>query len=96
MSIRFYHYYFVDMKDPVIIQANNKHESREILINDALPLLPDYQDKNIIAETTSMPIVGITKRVIGGKKMIWIGMEAEGNKKGWKEEEQSNKSNGSK
>jgi hypothetical protein len=39
-------------------------------------------------------LVGVTRRVINGKNMLWVGVEAEGNSKGWKEEEvQSKKSN---
>ncbi len=79
---RFYHYYFKGIEEAIIIFSTDKKSARVILDNSSLPA--EYVGKEIIAETTSYPITGVTRRVINGVKVVWAG---HGNgKDGWIED----------
>ena len=82
MDERFYHYYFEGIQVPITILAANKKLSRSIL--ESSPLPETYKDKDIISETTSQPIPGISFMMHNGKKKMWIGKDK--SPSGWQEE----------
>jgi hypothetical protein len=77
--MRLYHYYFEDMEKPITVQAANKELGRDMML-EKLQTLPDYYNKKVVQETTSMPLEGITTVEINGVMMVW-------SKQGWIEKQ---------
>lgn len=82
-DILFYNYYFDGIEKPLSIQASNQDEAR-MLLPAAIPLSPLHKDKtanDIIGQTVTEPVTGVSKRVLDGKTYVWAGQE-----KGWEPE----------
>lgn len=80
-GIRFYNYYFFDIKDPLIIEARSKEMAREIM-RDLLPKLSDkYRESKIVGETVVIPVKGVSHKIVKGVKYIWVGEQKSRN--GW-------------
>ena len=80
-GIRFYNYYFLDIQSPLIIEARNKQMAREIM-KDLLPKLSDkYRNSKIVGESVTLPVKGVSEKVVKGVKYIWVGEEK--SKSGW-------------
>jgi len=80
-QIRIYKYYFLGIAKPVLIQAYNKVEAREIINMNWTKLAKPYQMSTIIGETVSVPVFGITERTEGDDKYVWVGKSY--SKSGW-------------
>lgn len=75
-TLRFYKYKFLSLEDdPVQVEAFNRKEAR-IMLRDFILNNPNFQNKPIISETVSLPIVGFTTKIIDDVENVWIG-------KGW-------------
>lgn len=72
-QIRMYKYYFLGVAKPVIIQAYNKSEARETITRNWTKLAKPYQMSNIIGETVSLPVFGVTEREEGKYTYVWVG-----------------------
>lgn len=72
-QIRIYKYYFLGIAKPVQIQAFNKAEARDTITKNWSKLAKPYQVSNIIGETVSVPVFGITQRVEGKTSYVWVG-----------------------
>lgn len=89
-GIKFYKYTFSGIKKPVIIEATNNKVARHEL-NELLPDLPaDYRSSIPIDESVTIPIIGISRKKMNGKKYTWIGIETI--KGGWIESDKYKKS----
>jgi hypothetical protein len=72
MPGRLYHYYFEGSDKPITIQATTNRQARSTLV-EVLPYLPQYAIQDLIAETTSSLVTGISTMIKNGKKLIWNG-----------------------
>lgn len=85
-GIRFYNYYFLGVEKPLTIEATSKQDAREIM-KSIMPKLSDkYRDSKVIGETITIPLLGVSEKVVKGKKYIWVGLSKSNN--GWLLEEQ--------
>ena len=83
-GIRFYHYYFYDVSKPITIEASNKQEARDCMRRIIGQLDDKYQESKIIGETITIPLLGVSEKVMKGVKYIWVGLSKSPN--GWMEE----------
>lgn len=83
-GIRFYHYYFRDIKKPITIEATNKQEARDCMRRIVSKLDEKYQESKIIGETITIPLLGVSEKTVQGIKYIWVGFSKSAN--GWMEE----------
>jgi hypothetical protein len=85
-GIRFYNYYFYGVDKPLTIEANSKQDAR-VIMQSIMPKLSDkYRESRIIGETITIPLLGVSEKVVKGKKYIWVGLSKSNN--GWLLEEQ--------
>ncbi len=85
-GIRFYNYYFHEVEKPLTIEAVSKQEARETM-KSILPNLSDkYRESKIIGETVTIPLLGVSEKVVKGIKYIWVGLSKSRN--GWMSEQQ--------
>jgi len=77
MPGRLYHYYFEDAEKPVTIEADTSSLARSIL-SSVLGSLPDYANRQLLGETTSTLVTGVSTMIKNRKTMIWNG-------RAWKE-----------
>lgn len=92
-TIRLYKYYFLGIAKPVVIQAYNKTEARETITRNWSKLAKPYQMSNIIGETVTLPLFGITTREEGNIKYLWVGKSYSST--GWMIKEEFHKKFGS-
>lgn len=86
-GIKFYSYYFLGLKKPVVIEALNQALSREHL-HKVLEKLPEaYHTAPCIGETVINPIPGVNTKKIDGRNYVWVGLEESEN--GWKLQEET-------
>lgn len=71
-TIRFYKYKFLGYDEPMIVEAYNKREARQILKNH-IAMRPELHKLKVISETLSIPIFGETTKVFNGVTMVWVG-----------------------
>lgn len=72
-GIRFYNYYFLEVDKPIIIEARSKSEAREILKSIKAKLSDKYNESRIIGESVTIPLRGVSEKVVKGVKYIWVG-----------------------
>lgn len=84
-TVRLYNYYFLGIDKPVMIQAYNRDEARNLIRAVQLNLPEIYKGKKIIGETVVVPAFGVTERVHNGKVLVWVGMDF--SKNGWMEKD---------
>jgi hypothetical protein len=70
--LRFYKYKFIGYDEPVIVEAYNKIEARNMLREYV------YDNKylhgvKVISESLSHPIFGETTKQINGEQYVWVG-----------------------
>lgn len=82
--IRIYSYFFYEITKPIKIEATSSKEARVILDNIFHKLPPDYQASRIVGETVSIPVKGVSKKVVNGTTFIWVGQEKSNS--GWMDE----------
>jgi hypothetical protein len=82
---QFYHYYFHGVEKPITIEANNKQEAREIMKDLITKLSEKYTNSKIVGETITIPLLGVSEKVIKGVKYIWVGNKS---RNGWLSEEE--------
>jgi len=83
-GIRFYNYYFYNLNEPVKIEARSKKEARHILDTNFMNLPAEYQQSKIVGESVVIPLKGISEKLIGGVKHIWVGEDIKSG--GWMDE----------
>lgn len=77
MQVWLYHYYFDGVAKPVIIQALNKQQARSLLVTpvNGKTNIPDGKTVNdIVQESVSQAVTGISERFVNGKKYLWAGI----------------------
>jgi hypothetical protein len=84
-GIRFYHYYFHGVEKPITIEATNKQEAREIMKDLITKLSDKYTNSKIVGETITIPLLGVSEKVIKGVKYIWVGSKS---RNGWLPEDE--------
>jgi hypothetical protein len=83
-GIRFYNYYFYNLTEPVKIEARSKKEARQILDANFANLPVEYRQSKIVGESVVIPLKGISEKMIGGVKFIWVGEDIKSG--GWMDE----------
>lgn len=71
-TIRFYKYRFSGYNEPIIVEAYNKREARNIL-RQHVANRPELHGVKVISETLSIPIFGETTKEFNGVMMVWVG-----------------------
>lgn len=80
-GIRFYNYYFYGVEKPLTIEAISKQEARDMM-QTIMPNLSDkYRDSKIIGETITIPLKGVSEKIVRGVKYIWVGTDK--SRDGW-------------
>lgn len=84
-KIKFYKFYFIGKKKPVIMEAYNKDEAMNMLnqLNYKTGVIDMSQLEDVRIE---MPIKGISKRKRMGKEYVWVGLDYTSD--GWMEQEE--------
>jgi hypothetical protein len=82
-KIKFYKFYFIGKKKPVIMEAYSREEADRMLnqLNDKTSAIDFTQIEDVRIE---MPIRGVSKRKRLGKEYIWVGEDYSTD--GWMEE----------
>ena len=71
--IRFYKYKFLGYEDkPLVIEAYSKLEARQKLTY-YLEKFPMYQNIPVISESVSLPLYGVSEKIIDGIECVWVG-----------------------
>lgn len=83
-GIRIYSYYFDGIEKPVKVEAYNKMQSREILKGLVEKLPEIYRQSKIVGESVTIPLKGITEKIVKGVKYVWVGEDK--SKGGWMDE----------
>lgn len=84
-GIRFYKFYFDGIPEPITIEAPNSVVARATLnkvVNEG-KINPKYKGLKPIGERVSTPVKGVSEKILGGKKYIWVGIEK--TETGWME-----------
>jgi hypothetical protein len=71
-TIRFYKYKFLGYNEPIIVEAYNKMEARDLLKHHVANR-PELRGVKVISETLSLPIFGETTKEFNGITMVWVG-----------------------
>ena len=71
-TLRFYKYKFSGYNEPIIVEAYNKVEARDIL-KQHIANRPELHGVKVISETLSLPIFGETTKLLNGITMVWVG-----------------------
>jgi hypothetical protein len=79
-TIRFYKYFFEGYENPLIIEAKNKEQANEFLL-ETVARLPMMNGARLIDTKITTPIIGVTKNRIDKVDMIWVGKDKSEN--GW-------------
>jgi hypothetical protein len=80
-GIRFYNYYFHEVEKPIIIEATCKSEARQVMKSIISRLSDKYRESKIVGESVTIPLLGVSEKVVKGVKYIWVGMNKSPN--GW-------------
>ena len=72
-GIRFYNYYFYGVEKPITIEARNKQEARLMMKNIIDKLSDRYRESKIVGETITIPLRGVSEKIVKGVKYIWVG-----------------------
>lgn len=84
--IKLYCYYFHGIEKPVVIEAYNKVQARDMM-KTVMPTLPkEYKESIIVGETVKSPVYGVSEKTINGVRHLWAG------KHGWQPESKFSKS----
>ena len=70
-ATQLYHYYFRDIKKPIIIPAPDKIAARIALRQNLQNLPAAYKESNIVSETVATPVSGVTTLAKDGKVFVW-------------------------
>lgn len=76
-DVLLYHYYFIGIEKPLVIQATCRDEARRLILGsiNGSDAYAGKTEDDIIKETISEPVTGITKRIIDGKTFVWAGQQ---------------------
>ena len=85
-GIRFYNYYFYEVEKPLTIEATSKQEAREMMQSIMPNLSHKYKESKIVGETVTIPLRGVSEKIVKGVKYIWVGTDK--SRSGWLTEEQ--------
>jgi len=85
-GIRFYNYYFYGVEKPISIEAMNKQEARVIMQDIVSRLSDKYKESKIVGETITIPLKGVSEKVVKGVKYIWVGLDK--SRSGWLTEQE--------
>lgn len=69
--LRFYKYKFLNSKEEVTIEALNKKQAR-IFLRDFILQNPKFNNLQIISETLSLPIYGLTTKIMNNIEHVWV------------------------
>lgn len=69
--LRFYKYKFLNSNEEVTIEALNKKQAR-IFLRDFILQNPKFHNLQIISETLSLPIYGLTTKMIDNIEHVWV------------------------
>lgn len=75
MKIRFYKYFFLGVEKPIIMEAENKQDADQMLIELQYKSQTPIDFKKLIDLRVETPIMGISTRKRKGKELIWVGRE---------------------
>ena len=87
----FYKYYFSGLEKPIIMEAESKAESYDMLRQLSFKSQTPIDMKKLEDARIESPLTGISKRRREGKDYIWVGKEATSN--GWLEKEEFDRIN---
>lgn len=72
-GIRFYNYYFYGVEKPITIEAVSKQEARLMMRSIIEKLSDKYRESKIVGETITIPLRGVSEKIVKGVKYIWVG-----------------------
>jgi hypothetical protein len=82
---RLYRFYFYGITIPVTIEAVTLDEARQTILRNWRKLHPPYQRSYIINETVTVPLEGVSTKLVNGIEYTWVGYRK--SKDGWQSTE---------
>ncbi len=82
-AIKFYKYYFFEVKKPVVIEARTAESAREKLKTVYETLPEPWHSSKIIGESVTSPIDFISTKKQNGTLLTWVGEDEENSTNGW-------------
>lgn len=75
MKTRFYKYFFWGQDKPIIMEAENKNDADQMLVELQYKSQTSIDINKLIDVRVETPIVGISKRKRKGNEYVWVGKE---------------------
>lgn len=91
MKTRFYKYFFLGVDKPIIMEAENKHDADQMLVELQYKSQTSIDFNKLIDVRVETPIVGISTRKRKGKEFVWVSKEY--TRDGWLEKEEYDRIN---
>lgn len=88
-GVRLYKFYFSRITIPVTIEALTLDEARQTIIRNWKKLHPPYQRSHIINETVTVPLEGVSTKLVNGIEYTWVGYQK--SRDGWQDTESLSK-----
>lgn len=88
-GVRLYKFYFSGIAEPVTIESITLDEARRTIIQNWRKLYPPYQKSYIINETVTVPLEGVSTKLVNGIEYTWVGYKKSPN--GWQDTESLSK-----
>lgn len=75
MKTRFYKYFFLGQDKPIIMEAENKNDADQMLVELQYKSKTPIDINKLIDVRVETPIVGISTRKRKGNEFVWVGKE---------------------
>lgn len=91
MKTRFYKYFFLGVDKPIIMEAENKNDADQMLVELQYKSQTSIDFNKLVDVRVETPIVGISTRKRKGKEFVWVSKEYTSD--GWLEKEEYDRIN---
>ena len=91
MKTRFYKYFFLGIDKPIIMEAENKNDADQMLVDLQYKSQTSIDFNKLVDVRVETPIVGISTRKRKGNELIWVGKEYTSD--GWLEKQEYDRIN---
>jgi len=91
LKTRFYKYFFLGVEKPIIMEAENKNDADQMLVELQYKSQTSIDFNKLLDIRVETPIVGISTRKRKGKEFVWVSKEYTSD--GWLEKEEYDRIN---
>ena len=75
MKTRFYKYFFLGVEKPIIMEAENKNDADQMLVELQYKSQTEIDFKKLVDVRVETTIAGISTRKRKGNDFVWVGKE---------------------